>query len=135
MFFETLVSKLVKQLIPKIDFKESISILTICSGGQFVGKELRNQLFVFYKTVDYFEFWTNWNDGKASCWKTDFYNKNNASVLIIVDDVVWSGRQFVAVKDWLAERYPSLRIITATLLDLNHLVDISAIDSKNFGVS
>ena len=117
-----IIQKLARKIM---HLEEPLHIIAICSGGRTVAKEVVKFLKKNKIDTKYYEVWTNIIDGKSVIWKTSFHKKNFDGTAIIIDDVIWQGRQIHPVKEMLKKRNPTKKFYIASLLDCNKKADFS----------
>ena len=117
---------IIQKLARKIKHLEKpIHILAVCSGGRGVAKEVVKFLRKNKIDTEYYEVWTNIICGKSVIWKTDFNKNDYNGTIVIIDDVIWQGRQIRPIKKMLKKMNPKKKFYVAALLDCNKKADFS----------
>lgn len=75
--------------------------------------------------AEYYEVWTNIINGKSELWKTNFTKENYTGTAVIIEDVIWKGRQLPPIKKMLKKMNFHKKIYLASLLDCNNKADFS----------
>lgn len=114
------IEKLARKLIK---IPPPIHIIAICTGGRGVGQTITKYLNNKGIETEYYEAWTDIVKKKAKNLRTDFKKKDYRGTVVIVDDVIWSGRQLPPLIKLLKKMKPRKKYYIATLLDCNKKSD------------
>lgn len=117
-----IIEELAKNLI---HLKQPIHLLAVCSGGTTVAKTITSYLKKKGIEAEYFEVWTNIINGKSELWKTNFTKDNYTGTAVIIEDVIWKGRQLPPIKKMLKKMNPRKKFYLASLLDCNNKANFS----------
>ena len=100
-------------------------LVAVCSGGRTLAKIMSASLKRKRIKTGYYEVWTNMVNGRSRLWKTDFTKGDYTGTAVIVEDVVWSGRQLPPIKRMLRIMDPKKKFYIASLFDCNHKADFA----------
>ncbi len=122
---KTKAIKLINDLAKKAEhLKPPIHIIAVCSGGEFVGKQIYKYLKQKGVESSYHEVWTNIIGGKANIWKSDFKKSDYIRTALLAEDVIWLGRSVNAAKK-MVYKMKNKKAYIAVILDYNHKADFS----------
>lgn len=118
--------EIIEELAQKlVHLKQPIHLLAVCSGGTTVAKTIISYLKKQGIETDYYEVWTNIINGKSELWKTNFIKANYTGTAVIIEDVIWRGRQLPPIKKMLKKMNSRKKFYLASLLDCNNKADFS----------
>jgi hypoxanthine-guanine phosphoribosyltransferase len=118
--------EIIEELAQKlIHLEQPIHLLAICSGGTMVAKIITSYLSEKGIEAEYYEVWTNIINGKSELWKTNFTKENYTGTAVIIEDVIWKGRQLPPIKKMLKKMNSRKKFYLASLLDCNNKADFS----------
>lgn len=119
---EEIIEELAQKLI---HLKQPIHLLAVCSGGTTVAKTITSYLKKQGVDAEYYEVWTNIINGKSELWKTNFTKYNYTGTAVIIEDVIWKGRQLPPILKMLKKMNFQKKFYLASLLDCNNKADFS----------
>ncbi|MGE0792906.1 MAG: hypothetical protein AB7V77_01855 [Candidatus Woesearchaeota archaeon] len=117
-----IVKDLAKQLV---NLEPPIHLLAVCSGGIIVAKTIAAYLNKQRIKAEYYEVWTNVVQGKSTLWKTNFTKEKYIGTAVMVEDVVWKGRQLPPIRKMLRKMNSRKKFYLASILDCNNKADFS----------
>jgi len=117
-----IIEELAKKLI---NLKQPIHLLAVCSGGTTVAKTITSYLKKQGIKAEYYAVWTNIINGKSELWKTNFAKDDYTGTVVIIEDVIWKGRQLPPIKKMLKKMNSRKKFYLASLLDCNNKADFS----------
>lgn len=118
--------EIIEELAQKLIYLEQpIHLLAVCSGGTTVAKAINSYLKKQKINVEHYEVWTNIINGKSKLWKTNFTKENYTGTAVIIEDVIWKGRQLPPIKKMLKIMNSHKKFYLASLLDCNKKADFS----------